>query len=133
MQNQENYNLRNCQKLKNIIVLGEKRYPGTFSWDEVISGGESVSEESLDMRMEELAPGDVINMQYTSGTTGFPKGVMLTHSNLVNNGLNVAECMKLTEAQPAMHPGSVFSLFRLVPWYDGICFSWGNNGADCGI
>lgn len=98
-------------KLKNIIVLGETRYPGTFSWDEVISGSESISEESLDMRMGELGPSDVINMQYTSGTTGFPKGVMLTHSNLVNNGLNVAECMKLTKDDRLCIPVPFFHCF----------------------
>ncbi len=98
-------------KLKNIIVLGKTRYPGTFSWEDVMNGGQSISDEALDRRMAELAPGDVINMQYTSGTTGFPKGVMLTHSNLVNNGLNVADCMKLTKDDRLCIPVPLFHCF----------------------
>ncbi|MDP4164824.1 MAG: AMP-binding protein, partial [Bacillota bacterium] len=69
--------------LKNVIVLGEKKYPGTYSWQDLLQFGETVSDKELDERMDSLEPSDVINMQYTSGTTGFPKGVMLTHLNIV--------------------------------------------------
>ncbi|MFJ7747939.1 AMP-binding protein [Peribacillus sp. NPDC097295] len=98
-------------KLKNIIMLGETRYPGTFSWADILGGSIRISEELLNSRMNELIPEDVINMQYTSGTTGFPKGVMLTHSNLVNNGLNVASCMKLTSEDRLCIPVPMFHCF----------------------
>ncbi|CAH0347425.1 AMP-binding protein [Bacillus sp. CECT 9360] len=101
-------------KLKNVIVLGKKRYPGTFSWDNVMAGKDSVSEEMLDARMESMDPDDVINMQYTSGTTGFPKGVMLTHSNIVNNGYNIAACMKLTSTDRLCIPVPFFHCFGCV-------------------
>lgn len=100
--------------LKNVIVLGENRYPGTFSWEDLLEKQALVSEEELDERMNSLAPDEVINMQYTSGTTGFPKGVMLTHSNIVNNGLNIAECMKLTEQDRMCIPVPFFHCFGCV-------------------
>ncbi|TVP82011.1 MAG: AMP-binding protein, partial [Alkalicoccus sp.] len=100
--------------LKNVIVLGENRYPGTYSWEDVLEKQELVSEEELDERMNSLVPDEVINMQYTSGTTGFPKGVMLTHSNIVNNGLNIAECMKLTEKDRMCIPVPFFHCFGCV-------------------
>ena len=101
-------------KLKNVIVLGENRYPGTYSWDDVLKGKADVTEEMLDERMSNQSPSDVINMQYTSGTTGFPKGVMLTHSNLVNNGLNIAGCMKLTNEDRLCIPVPFFHCFGCV-------------------
>ncbi|WP_108669259.1 AMP-binding protein [Peribacillus acanthi] len=101
-------------KLKNVIVLGENSYPGTFSWEDVMTLGNGVSEEELDFRMETLHPDDVINMQYTSGTTGFPKGVMLTHSNIVNNGYNIASCMKLTDEDRLCIPVPFFHCFGCV-------------------
>ncbi|MFB5281690.1 AMP-binding protein [Peribacillus sp. Hz7] len=101
-------------KLKNVIVLGENRYPGTYSWDDVLKGKADVTEEMLDERMSNQSPSDVINMQYTSGTTGFPKGVMLTHSNLVNNGLNIASCMKLTNEDRLCIPVPFFHCFGCV-------------------
>ncbi|MFJ8243656.1 AMP-binding protein [Peribacillus asahii] len=101
-------------KLKNVIVLGENRYPGTYSWDDVLKGKADVTEEMLDERMSNQSPSDVINMQYTSGTTGFPKGVMLTHSNLVNNGLNIAACMKLTNEDRLCIPVPFFHCFGCV-------------------
>ncbi|MEH6947882.1 AMP-binding protein [Bacillus sp. JJ634] len=101
-------------KLKNVIVLGENRYPGTYSWDDVLKGKEHVTEEMLDERMSNQSPSDVINMQYTSGTTGFPKGVMLTHSNLVNNGVNIAACMKLTNEDRLCIPVPFFHCFGCV-------------------
>lgn len=101
-------------KLKNIIVLGEKTFPGTFSWDDVMTMSESIREEELDFRLESLHYDDVINMQYTSGTTGFPKGVMLTHYNLVNNALNIASCMKLTNKDRMCIPVPFFHCFGCV-------------------
>ncbi|PLT32472.1 AMP-binding protein [Bacillus sp. V5-8f] len=101
-------------KLKNVIVLGEKRFPGTYSWDDVMAGKESVTEELLEARMASLHPDEVINMQYTSGTTGFPKGVMLTHSNIVNNGYNIAKCMELTSNDRLCIPVPFFHCFGCV-------------------
>ncbi|MCK4858763.1 MAG: AMP-binding protein [candidate division Zixibacteria bacterium] len=85
-------------KLKNVIYLGEEKIPGTFSWEDVIALGEKISDAELEARHATCQPGDVVNMQYTSGTTGFPKGVMLTHTNLIGNAYSMAECMNLTAA-----------------------------------
>ncbi|PNB72923.1 AMP-binding protein, partial [Pseudomonas sp. FW305-BF6] len=68
----------------------------------------------LNERIDSLHPHDVINMQYTSGTTGFPKGVMLTHSNIVNNGFNIANCMKLTKDDRLCIPVPFFHCFGCV-------------------
>ncbi len=101
-------------KLKNVIVLGETRYPGTFSWDDILKQSEEVSEFQLNEILSSLKPEDVINMQYTSGTTGFPKGVMLTHSNIVNNGFNIANCMKLSKDDRLCIPVPFFHCFGCV-------------------
>ncbi len=89
--------VKRLPQLRNVIVLSEQRYPGTFSWNDLLAMAEDVEDAALDVRMNSLDPHDVINMQYTSGTTGFPKGVMLTHYNIVNNAYYIAECMKLTK------------------------------------
>ena len=73
-----------------------------------------MTEEQLDARTAELEPDEVINMQYTSGTTGFPKGVMLTHSNLINNAFHIAGCMELTEQDRLCIPVPFFHCFGCV-------------------
>lgn len=116
--------LHNCQagqlqskrlpKLKNVIVMGDKKYPGAYTWDEVMELAARSDKYLLDKRMAELDAHDVINMQYTSGTTGFPKGVMLTHSNIINNAYNIAGCMKLSSADRLCIPVPFFHCFGCV-------------------
>lgn len=100
--------------LKNVIFLGETRHPGMYLWSDILEMAKEVSDEELDKRMASLDPEDVINMQYTSGTTGFPKGVMLTHNNIVNNAINIAECMKLTDQDRMCIPVPFFHCFGCV-------------------
>lgn len=100
--------------LKNVVILGEKKYDGAYNWSDIIEMGSQVTDEELEERMATLEPDDVINMQYTSGTTGFPKGVMLTHSNLTNNAYNIAKCMELTKQDRLCIPVSFFHCFGCV-------------------
>ena len=100
--------------LKNVILIGETKYPGVLNWSDVLSAAEQVTEEQLDQRQQALHYNDVINIQYTSGTTGFPKGVMLSHYNLVNNAINIAECMRLTSEDRLCIPVPFFHCFGCV-------------------
>ncbi len=100
--------------LKTVIVIGDKKYPGTYSYDEFLALADTISDEQLQVRKNELHHDDVINIQYTSGTTGFPKGVMLRHSNIVNNGINIAEAMGLTHEDRLCIPVPFFHCFGCV-------------------
>ncbi|MFP4160284.1 MAG: AMP-binding protein [Desulfobacterales bacterium] len=81
--------------LKNIVHLGDDDIAGMYNWNDLLELGENIPDAELDERAESLDPDDVIMMQYTSGTTGYPKGVMLTHRNLVGNAMSMAEIMAL--------------------------------------
>ena len=85
-----------------------------FLWDDIFSFADRVSQDELEARKKELDIHDVINMQYTSGTTGFPKGVMLTHYNLVNNGMAIGDCMKFTHNDILCIPVPLFHCFGCV-------------------
>jgi fatty-acyl-CoA synthase len=100
--------------LKNVIVFSKKKYNGAYNWSDIIEMAGNVSDEELRQRAAEMNPDDVINMQYTSGTTGFPKGVMLTHNNLTNNGYNIAHCMKLKKEDRLCIPVPFFHCFGCV-------------------
>lgn len=74
----------------------ERPQPGFLTWREVISRGEQVTEQELEERASALDPDDPINIQFTSGTTGFPKAVVLTHHNILNNAYFSGKIMRLT-------------------------------------
>ncbi|WP_439846025.1 AMP-binding protein [Bacillus spizizenii] len=100
--------------LKTLIYIGDKRLPGMYHWNDTEILAKTVSDAELEARMNSLEKDDVINMQYTSGTTGFPKGVMLTHFNVINNAANIAECMALTSQDCMCIPVPFFHCFGCV-------------------
>jgi fatty-acyl-CoA synthase len=77
--------------LKRVFFLGQEKHRGMYSIPELLALSAMVTDEEYQARQASLDPQDVVNMQYTSGTTGFPKGVMLTHHNIGNNGLWIGE------------------------------------------
>ncbi|MBU8677256.1 AMP-binding protein [Bacillus subtilis] len=100
--------------LKTLIYIGNKRLPGMYHWDDTEILAKTVTDAELEERMNSLDKDDVINMQYTSGTTGFPKGVMLTHFNVINNAANIAECMALSSQDRMCIPVPFFHCFGCV-------------------
>lgn len=105
-----------CEKLpylKNVIFMGDKQFPGMFTWSDFLALGEGVSDEELAALQAACDPEDVINMQYTSGTTGFPKGVMLTHNNVINNAYYVGECQQYSDKDRLCIPVPFFHCFGL--------------------
>lgn len=107
-----------CEKLpylKNVIYIDDNETPdGMFSWDDVLRMGDAVSDEELDAVQRTCDVHDVVNMQYTSGTTGFPKGVMLTHYNIINDGYYIGEHMKFTYRDRLCIPVPFFHCFGCV-------------------
>lgn len=99
---------------KRVIVMNSNNYPGIYTWDEFEAFAENVSDSEYEERFRSMDPDDVINIQYTSGTTGFPKGVMLTHLNVVNNGKLIGDTMNLTERDRLCIPVPFFHCFGCV-------------------
>ncbi|MGR3317198.1 MAG: AMP-binding protein [Candidatus Anammoxibacter sp.] len=100
--------------LKNVIYLGDEKMDGMFNWKDILAMSDTISDEDLRDRQTSLDPDDVINMQYTSGTTGFPKGVMLTHTNLIGNAYSISECLNFTEKDRLCIPVPFFHCFGCV-------------------
>jgi len=103
-----------CPALREVVLIG------TPSWAALIDGAERVPGEALRSRMAELSCDDPINIQYTSGTTGFPKGATLSHHNILNNGFFVSEVCGHTEQDRIAIP---------VPFYHCFGMVMGNLGA----
>ena len=99
--------------LRNIVTVGFKM-EGCLEWDEMMERSSMVPKEEVRRRAACVKPDDVCNMQYTSGTTGFPKGVMLTHRNIVNNGKIIGDRMDISTADRMMIQVPMFHCFGMV-------------------
>ena len=106
-------NSKRLPRLKNVISV-DSAQPGCFTWEEAVALAETVPLGEVYRRMRAIDKNDVCNIQYTSGTTGFPKGVMLTHYNVVNNGKAIGDCMDLSTADRLMIQVPMFHCFGMV-------------------
>jgi fatty-acyl-CoA synthase len=109
-----------CPLLRHLVYLGGERSPGGMSWTEFMEQGDAVDESELSARERVLDVDDPANIQYTSGTTGSPKGATLSHRNIVNNGHFVGARLKYTPADRICVP---------VPFYHCFGCVMGNLGA----
>ena len=99
--------------LRNVITVGFSQ-KGCLTWEKALSYANKVSLAEVYKMAQEVDKDDVCNMQYTSGTTGFPKGVMLTHYNVVNNGKSIGDRMDLSTADKMMIQVPMFHCFGMV-------------------
>jgi fatty-acyl-CoA synthase len=95
-------------ELEQVIVLG------SGDWDAIADRGRLASDSALEQRAAALSPDDAINIQYTSGTTGFPKGATLSHHNIVNNGFFIGEGCRYTEVDRVCVPVPFYHCFGMV-------------------
>ncbi len=99
--------------LRNVVTVGFDM-DGCLEWNDFIKRSSLVPREEVRRRASKVKPDDVCNMQYTSGTTGFPKGVMLTHNNIVNNGKIIGDRMDISTADRMMIQVPMFHCFGMV-------------------
>jgi len=100
--------------LKRVMFLGGEKHRGMYSLNEVLSLSVETPWEDYLKRQSECDVNDVVNMQYTSGTTGFPKGVQLTHRNIANDGFWIGACQNLTCRDRVCIPVPLFHCFGCV-------------------
>ncbi len=101
-------------ELKNLVFIGPEKHRGMYNMPELLLLGENCDDNTFKEISSKLDCHDVINMQYTSGTTGFPKGVMLSHHNILNNGYLVGKNMNYTHEDRIMTPVPLFHCFGCV-------------------
>ncbi|MCE4543384.1 MULTISPECIES: AMP-binding protein [unclassified Caballeronia] len=102
-------------ELRAVIRMGEGKTPGMLNFDEVMHTGRAQADKTkLDALEAKFAPDDAINIQFTSGTTGNPKGATLTHRNIVNNARYIAMAMRLTEQDSLCIPVPLYHCFGMV-------------------
>ena len=104
---------KNLPFLRNVVTVGFSM-DGCLTWEQMLQRSRLIPHEEVRRRASLVKPDDVCNMQYTSGTTGFPKGVMLTHRNIVNNGKTIGDRMDLSTADRMMIQVPMFHCFGMV-------------------
>ncbi|MHC4953582.1 MAG: AMP-binding protein, partial [Planctomycetota bacterium] len=100
--------------LRSVVFIGSEQHPGMYTRRAFAELGDEMGDELLRDEERELDLDDVINIQYTSGTTGFPKGVLLTHNNILNNAYSVGEILGLTPADRVCVPVPFYHCFGMV-------------------
>ncbi|MBQ5819662.1 MAG: AMP-binding protein [Clostridia bacterium] len=113
MKSGDSLHARRLPFLRNVITVGFKQ-KGCLTWEDALSRASQVPVEEVYRMAAAVDKDDVCNMQYTSGTTGFPKGVMLTHYNVVNNGKYIGDHMDLSTADRMMIQVPMFHCFGMV-------------------
>lgn len=116
--------LKTCQRghlksekfplIKNIVFIGPQKHKGMYNTPELLLLGSYIDNEVLLKYQKNVSCHDVTNMQYTSGTTGFPKGVMLSHHNIINCGQSTGDCMNYTQADRLLVCVPLFHCFGCV-------------------
>ncbi len=101
-------------ELRLLVQLGAEPMAGALSFDDLVTSGHDVDEAELKSIGEHLDPDGIFNIQFTSGTTGTPKGATLTHFNIVNNGFFVGEGMRLTAGDRICIPVPLYHCFGMV-------------------
>lgn len=101
-------------ELKNVVYIGQEKYRGMYSTPEILLLGRNIDDQMLEDAKKDVFCHDVVNMQYTSGTTGFPKGVMLTHHNITNNGYFTGQGMDFTSEEKVCCCVPLFHCFGVV-------------------
>jgi fatty-acyl-CoA synthase len=101
-------------KLKNVVYIGQEKYRGMYNTAEILLRGKNVPDNEFKRLRSLTNCHDVVNMQYTSGTTGFPKGVMLTHHNIANNGYLTGVHMNFTKDDKCCICVPLFHCFGVV-------------------
>lgn len=100
--------------LRAVIRLGDEPAPGMLTWGAMLERAAQVTPEQLDERQRDQQFDDPINIQYTSGTTGAPKGATLSHHNILNNGYFVAEAMRFSDQDRLVVPVPLYHCFGCV-------------------
>ena len=103
-----------CPKLRCVVSIKDDAPLGGLTWSDFLARASAVSNATLDTRQAQARPSDVVNIQYTSGTTGFPKGAMLTHRNLLLNAYHVGMRQSFTEADRLCIPVPFYHCFGCV-------------------
>lgn len=101
-------------ELRWVVSMKHDAPAGMLGWSQFLGIGQNVSEDELHFREAELEPDDPINLQYTSGTTGFPKGVLLTHRNILLNGWWIGECQGFSQEDRVCVPVPFYHCFGIV-------------------
>jgi fatty-acyl-CoA synthase len=100
--------------LRSVVLLGESWHPGTFRFAEIMARGGAAERQRIAELGPQLQFDQPINIQFTSGTTGFPKGATLSHHNILNNGFFIGEAMRLTPEDRLCIPVPLYHCFGMV-------------------